>query len=61
MTWRKITSGLPDNEFTRAIREDPSRRGLLYCGTETGIYMSPTTAFAGIVSAAICRSCRSMI
>ena len=40
MTWRKITSGLPDNEFTRAIREDPRRRGLLYCGTETGIYVS---------------------
>ena len=28
------------NEFTRVIREDPNRRGLLYAGTETGIYIS---------------------
>src|SRR5262249_43485606 len=27
-------------EFTRTIREDPSRKGLLYCGTETAIYVS---------------------
>jgi photosystem II stability/assembly factor-like uncharacterized protein len=39
-TWTPITSGIPDDEFTRVIREDPSRRGLLYCGTETGIYLS---------------------
>ena len=30
---------MPDNEFTRVIREDPSRQGLLYCGTETAIYV----------------------
>ncbi|HXG91671.1 MAG TPA: glycosyl hydrolase [Blastocatellia bacterium] len=39
-TWKKITSGIPDNAFTRVIREDPNRRGLLYAGTETGIYFS---------------------
>ncbi|HEX8141552.1 MAG TPA: hypothetical protein VF553_03090 [Pyrinomonadaceae bacterium] len=39
-TWRKITSGIPDNAFTRVIREDPNRRGLLYAGTETGLYVS---------------------
>jgi photosystem II stability/assembly factor-like uncharacterized protein len=39
-TWRKITGGIPENEFTRTIREDPSRKGLLYCGTETSIYVS---------------------
>jgi photosystem II stability/assembly factor-like uncharacterized protein len=39
-TWRLITRGLPDHEFTRVIREDPSRAGLLYCGTETGLYVS---------------------
>jgi photosystem II stability/assembly factor-like uncharacterized protein len=39
-TWRKITGGIPDGEFTRTIREDPSRKGLLYCGTETSIYVS---------------------
>ena len=39
-TWTKITSGIPDGEFTRTIREDPARRGLLYAGTETGVYVS---------------------
>lgn len=39
-TWQKITSGIPDNAFTRVIREDPYRKGLLYAGTETGIYVS---------------------
>ena len=39
-TWRKITGGIPDGEFTRTIREDPSRKGLLYCGTETALYVS---------------------
>jgi photosystem II stability/assembly factor-like uncharacterized protein len=39
-TWTKITAGIADNEFTRAIREDPERRGLLYAGTETGIRVS---------------------
>jgi hypothetical protein len=39
-TWTKITDGIPDEEFTRVIREDPARRGLLYCGTERGIHVS---------------------
>jgi photosystem II stability/assembly factor-like uncharacterized protein len=39
-TWTKITTGIPDGEFTRVIREDPNRRGLLYAGTETGMYVS---------------------
>ena len=39
-TWTKITGGIPGNDFTRVIREDPSRRGLLYAGTETAIYVS---------------------
>ena len=39
-TWRKITNGIPDGAFTRVIREDPNKRGLLYAGTETGIYVS---------------------
>ncbi|HEV2063900.1 MAG TPA: glycosyl hydrolase [Thermoanaerobaculia bacterium] len=39
-TWTKITNGIPDSAFTRVIREDPSRRGLLYAGTETGLYVS---------------------
>ncbi len=39
-TWKKITSGIPDGAFTRVVREDPNRRGLLYAGTETGMYVS---------------------
>jgi photosystem II stability/assembly factor-like uncharacterized protein len=39
-TWKKIINGIPDSAFTRVIREDPNRRGLLYAGTETGIYVS---------------------
>jgi hypothetical protein len=39
-TWTTITTGIPADDFTRTIREDPNRRGLLYAGTETGIYVS---------------------
>ena len=39
-TWTAITDGIPENDFTRAIREDPLRRGLLYAGTERGVYVS---------------------
>ena len=39
-SWQAITAGIPADEFTRVIREDPARRGLLYAGTETGIYIS---------------------
>ncbi|MGB0387109.1 MAG: VPS10 domain-containing protein, partial [Ardenticatenaceae bacterium] len=39
-TWHKITNGIPSHDFTRAIREDPEREGLLYVGTETGLYTS---------------------
>lgn len=39
-SWTKITGGIPDHEFTRVIRADPNRRGLLFCGTESGIFAS---------------------
>lgn len=39
-TWTKITDGLPDNVFTHAIREDKVRKGLLFAGTETGVWVS---------------------
>ncbi|MGH9862660.1 MAG: WD40/YVTN/BNR-like repeat-containing protein, partial [Candidatus Acidiferrales bacterium] len=39
-TWKKITGGLPDSTFVRAVREDPKRKGLLYAGTETGVFVS---------------------
>jgi photosystem II stability/assembly factor-like uncharacterized protein len=41
-TWTKIVAGLPADAFTRVIREDPVRRGLLYAGTERGVYVSFT-------------------
>ena len=39
-TWTKITRGIADDDFARVIREDPERRGLLFAGTETGLYAS---------------------
>ncbi|MFZ0732584.1 MAG: hypothetical protein WAM79_09690 [Candidatus Sulfotelmatobacter sp.] len=39
-TWTKLGKGLPDNTFVRVVREDPRRKGLLYAGTETGVYVS---------------------
>jgi photosystem II stability/assembly factor-like uncharacterized protein len=39
-TWTKITNGIPEEHFTRVVREDPKRKGLLYAGTETGMYIS---------------------
>jgi len=39
-TWTRITKGIPATDFTRVIREDPGRRGLLYAGTETSVYVS---------------------
>jgi photosystem II stability/assembly factor-like uncharacterized protein len=63
-TWTKIVSGISDGDFARVIREDRKRRGLLYAGTEQGIYISfndgaswqslrlnlPVTPVHGIVS-----------
>ena len=39
-TWTKLTKGIPDGSFVRAVREDPKKRGLLYAGTEDGVYVS---------------------
>lgn len=39
-TWTKITNGINEEHFTRVVREDPKRKGLLYAGTETGMYIS---------------------
>lgn len=38
--WKKITKGIPEMDFTRVVREDPNKEGLLYAGTETGMYIS---------------------
>ncbi|MGA7685129.1 MAG: hypothetical protein WCA58_08955 [Terriglobales bacterium] len=39
-TWRRLGSGIPEGAFVRAVREDPKRKGLLYAGTERGIFVS---------------------
>jgi photosystem II stability/assembly factor-like uncharacterized protein len=39
-TWRRISGNLPETAFVRVVREDPARRGLLFAGTETGLYVS---------------------
>ncbi len=39
-TWKKITNGIDNQHFTRVLRADPVRAGLLYAGTESGMYLS---------------------
>jgi photosystem II stability/assembly factor-like uncharacterized protein len=39
-SWKKITEGIPAEHFTRVVREDPAQKGLLYAGTEAGMYIS---------------------
>ncbi|MBT8377364.1 MAG: glycosyl hydrolase [Bacteroidia bacterium] len=39
-SWTKITNGINSEHFTRVLREDPKQKGLLYAGTETGMYIS---------------------
>ncbi len=39
-TWTLAAAGIPDGCFVNAVREDPVRRGLLYAGTEKGVYVS---------------------
>ena len=39
-TWEKIVEGIPENHFTRVLRADPNKEGLLYAGTESGMFIS---------------------
>ena len=39
-SWALIANGIPEGAYVHAVREDPKRKGLLYAGTETGIYVS---------------------
>jgi len=39
-TWELIINGIRDGDFVNVVREDPKRKGLLYAGTELGIYVS---------------------
>jgi len=40
VTWKTITKGIAKEDFTRVVRADPKQKGLLYAGTEHGIYVS---------------------
>jgi len=39
-SWTSISTGIPDGAYVHAIREDPARKGLLFAGTELGVYVS---------------------
>ncbi|MEZ5332473.1 MAG: hypothetical protein R2991_10575 [Thermoanaerobaculia bacterium] len=39
-TWKRIDAGIPEDQFTRVVRADPVRPGLLYAGTEEGVWVS---------------------
>jgi photosystem II stability/assembly factor-like uncharacterized protein len=39
-TWQKITDGLPPGVYMQTVKEDPKRRGLLFAGTELGVWIS---------------------
>ncbi|HTJ26742.1 MAG TPA: hypothetical protein VMA36_11335 [Candidatus Limnocylindria bacterium] len=39
-SWHPIVAGIPNGSFVNVVREDPVRRGLLYAGTETAVYVS---------------------
>ena len=39
-TWTKIVTGIPNNAFTRVVREDPDRKDVLFAGTELGVFVS---------------------
>src|SRR5213083_618745 len=38
--WSAIVTGIPDGAYVHAVREDPKKRGLLYVGTELGVFVS---------------------
>jgi photosystem II stability/assembly factor-like uncharacterized protein len=39
-TWTGIAAGIPEGDYAHTVREDPKRKGLLYAGTETGVWIS---------------------
>ena len=39
-TWQKITRGLPSGVYLQTVKEDPQRKGLLFAGTELGVFVS---------------------
>jgi photosystem II stability/assembly factor-like uncharacterized protein len=39
-SWQRVSTGIPEGSFLNCVREDPSRKGLLYACTEKGVYIS---------------------
>src|SRR5204863_294406 len=39
-TWTKIVTGIRGDDFVHAVREDPTRKGMLYASTQHGVYLS---------------------
>src|SRR5260370_17094454 len=39
-TWTKLVNGLPASDYVHAVRVDPKHAGLLFAGTEAGVYVS---------------------
>jgi photosystem II stability/assembly factor-like uncharacterized protein len=39
-TWTKITNGIPDGSFVHSVKADPKKKGLLFAGTESGVFIS---------------------
>ena len=39
-SWQRLNQGIPTGAYARVVREDPAREGLLYAGTERGVYLS---------------------
>ncbi len=39
-SWTRIVSGIPEDDYAHVVREDPKRKGLLYAGTEHGVWVS---------------------
>ncbi len=39
-SWQQVSKGIPEGAYVNVVREDPKRQGLLYAGTELGMYVS---------------------
>jgi photosystem II stability/assembly factor-like uncharacterized protein len=39
-SWQEVAGGIRETDFVRVVREDPARKGLLFAGSETGVYFS---------------------
>ena len=58
-TWTKVVNGIRPNDYVHAVREDPTRKGLLYAGAQHGMYISYDDGDSWQASRSICPTCRS--